>query len=59
MHANHSTEPQGTTPRHPPLTFSRVRRSMWMTHFLRYTVMILPSRPCNVGRRLGSQGPTN
>ena len=29
----------------PPLTLSRVNLSMWMTHFLRYTAMTLPSRP--------------
>jgi hypothetical protein len=31
-----------------PLTFSRVSRSMWMTHRFRYTCTTLPSRPCTV-----------
>ena len=27
---------------HVPLAFSRVMRSMWMTYFLRYTLVTLP-----------------
>lgn len=33
-----------------PLALSRWTRSTWMIHFLRYTCVILPSRPLNLPR---------
>lgn len=43
---------------HSPLTFSRLMRSMWMTHFLRYTCVTLPSRPCSTDSSNASGEPT-
>ncbi|KAG5459187.1 MAG: hypothetical protein BJ554DRAFT_440 [Olpidium bornovanus] len=45
--------------KHSPLTFSRVRRSIWMTHFLRYTWTTRPSRPLEEPRttRTSPTGP--
>ena len=53
MHAQHEVQQQWESieSSFAPLTFSRVMRSMWMTHFFLYTCTIFPSLPCSRHRQ--------
>ena len=53
MHAQHEVQQQWESIESlfAPLTFSRVMRSMWMTHFFLYTCTIFPSLPCSPHRQ--------